>query len=144
MDEVVVGGIDTWLALRPGFGWTDFLLEAVVAKLQKHRITLPEDAVAGRHRRPLGPGAYSGINDGEALIAHLAELTKKMENFLQRRNRNHLLPQIKAATDMERKGEPMAEVARRHLEQAKLQALRNIDELGKLVSEIDKVLRNTR
>jgi hypothetical protein len=144
MDEIVVGGIEIWLALRPGFSRTDFLLEAVVAKLKKHGITTPEHTAAGRQRRPLGPGAYSGIDDSGAVTTQLAELTKNMENFLKRRNTDQLFPQIKAAREMDRKNEPMAEEARRHLEQAKLHALSNIEELAKLVAQIDKILQSTR
>jgi hypothetical protein len=60
MDNALVGAIEHWLSLYPGYSRTDFLLEAVAAKLKRDGIVVKKDAIKKRETRwLLIPKAYT-------------------------------------------------------------------------------------
>jgi hypothetical protein len=79
MDESLVGGIERWLNLHPRYDRTDFIHEAVTAKLARDGIKLPKDAVKKANLRwPISARAYSGSDDREAILVRILEYAEKM------------------------------------------------------------------
>jgi hypothetical protein len=147
VDEVVVGGIERWLELHPVLNRTDFLLEAVVAKLENDGIKLPRGAGEKKQaRRPLHNRAYSGVDNRGAVLTQVVQCTESMQNLVKRIDWFKSSKQFRSPMKELRTGKHLTQSVLKRLQLIRLKLKGHLEEIDQLLekaeplSEADQVI----